>query len=267
MEKENTNHSSIQSSIQKDNDFDPNYNNNEPLKGTELQQIRELLKRINQDFSEISNKVTDKVTDKVIEELSIEFYKLQNYDEKILKKLTPLSNTVSFVSNMSESLRMVVEDIQKNKEVITETTKKYNSFFENTKIMLDLMHSINSNFSKFNLEEVLEELREANLKSSDSSIDNNGTFIRSIQKLLITTIRQNSICKIMGFNFSLTTIITINFFISLICVIYIGILSFSINFNFNKLNNKLNNKLSNNERKFEILKGVKEFNNTIGFNN
>jgi len=65
-------------------------------------------------------------------------------------------------------------------------------------------------------------------------------FARIVRKLLLETTRQASLCRFMGFDFSINRIVIVNSIFALCLIIYLGIFSLSVTMRLNRLEYRLN---------------------------
>lgn len=65
-------------------------------------------------------------------------------------------------------------------------------------------------------------------------------FARIVRKLLLETTRQASLCRFMGFDFSINRIVIVNSIFALCLIIYLGIFSFAVAMRLDRLEYRLN---------------------------
>jgi archaellum component FlaC len=65
-------------------------------------------------------------------------------------------------------------------------------------------------------------------------------FARIVRKLLLETTRQASLCRFMGFDFSINRIVIVNLIFALCLIIYLGIFSLFVAMRLNRLEYRLN---------------------------
>lgn len=65
-------------------------------------------------------------------------------------------------------------------------------------------------------------------------------FARIVRKLLLETTRQASLCRFMGFDFSINRIVIVNLIFALCLIIYLGMFSLSVTMRLNRLEYRLN---------------------------
>jgi len=198
------------------------------------------------DQVDVLTQILDEITD-----LSDRLRRLESFYGEIQRKLGLLSmNLISSRSDLSD-LRSKVEDLVPLLEPLVENVGRLNEFFpqhadffKNSHEMLPLLKSLLESLSRLHLEDALQRM-EGLVSSGPGEVPlDQSTLLRSLHKLFVVSTKQQLSCKIIGFNFRITTLATINFFISLLCIIYLCVLSFSIGLQFSYLNRRLGGRRS-----------------------